>query len=67
MLTDDEHCAFYDDVDSCIEKCGAYLSSPGRREEVRIKGEQFVRAHHTYDQRIANILETRRFVNPLVA
>lgn len=67
MLTDDEHCAFYDDVDSCVEKCGAYISSPGRREEVRIRGEQFVRAHHTYDQRISNILETRRFVNPLVA
>lgn len=30
-----------------------------------IAGERFVRAHHTYDQRIANILENRPFVNPL--
>ncbi len=67
MLREGEHCAFYDDVSSCIEQVGRYLRSPGEREEIRIAGERFVRAHHTYDQRISNILEKRPFVNPLAA
>jgi hypothetical protein len=67
MLTDGEHCAFYDDVQSCIEQCATYLGTPQRSEEIRISGERFVRAHHTYDQRISNILESKPFVNPLAA
>jgi spore maturation protein CgeB len=59
------HCGFYDDVNSCIEQCGKYLSAAGERENIRVEGERFVRAHHTYDQRISNILENRPFVNPL--
>ena len=65
LLRDGEHCAFYDDTRSCIAKCGEYLSIPSEREDIRIAGEKFVRAHHTYDQRIPNILENRPFVNPL--
>ncbi|HEX2721455.1 MAG TPA: glycosyltransferase [Gemmatimonadaceae bacterium] len=67
MLREGEHCGFYRDTQSCIEQCGHYLSNPGEREDIRIAGERFVRAHHTYDQRIANILEHRPFVNPLAA
>ena len=67
MLREGEHCAFYDGAESCIEQCGHYLHAPGEREEIRIEGEKFVRANHTYDQRIANILENRGFENPLVA
>ena len=67
MLRDGEHCAFYDDVQSCIESCATYLSSSARREEIRENGERFVRAHHTYDQRVSNILEGKRFMNPLAA
>jgi len=66
LLRDGEHCAFYDDTSSCISKCGEYLSIPSEREDIRIAGEKFVRAHHTYDQRIPNILENRPFVNPLL-
>jgi hypothetical protein len=65
MLVDGVHCGFYDDVNSCIERCGKYLSAAGERENIRVEGERFVRAHHTYDQRISNILENRPFVNPL--
>lgn len=65
MLHENEHCGFYDDAESCIEQCGRYLGAPGMREEIRIAGERFVREHHTYDQRIANILEDRAFTNPL--
>ena len=67
MLRDGEHCAFYHDTASCIEMCSRYLRSPGEREEIRIQGERFVRACHTYDQRISNILENRAFVNPIAA
>ena len=65
MLRDGEHCAFYEGSESCIEQCARYLSIPSEREEIRIAGERFVRRHHTYDQRIGNILENRPFVNPL--
>lgn len=67
MLAEGEHCAFHSGPASCIEQCERYLSSPGERNEIRLAGEEFVRAHHTYDQRIANILENRQFVNPLAA
>jgi spore maturation protein CgeB len=67
MLKEGEHCGFYTDAASCIEECRRYLGSPQDREEIRRAGEKFVRAHHTYDQRIANILDDREFVNPLAA
>ncbi|MEO8577072.1 MAG: glycosyltransferase [Gemmatimonadales bacterium] len=67
MIRDGEHCAFYDDTQSCIEQIAHYLSIPSEREDIRIAGEKFVRAHHTYDQRIANLLENRPFVNPLAS
>ena len=65
MLTEGEHCAWYDDAESCIEQCTRYLAQPEDRMRIRVQGERFVRAHHTYDQRIANLLENRAFVNPL--
>jgi len=67
MLNENEHCGFYDDPTSCVEQCGRYLGAPAEREEIRIRGERFVRAHHTYDQRVPNILEDRPFTNPLAA
>jgi hypothetical protein len=65
MLRDGEHCAFYDDAESCIEQCKRYLGDSTARNRIRVSGESFVRAHHTYDQRAVNILENRPFVNPL--
>ncbi|HEX6576673.1 MAG TPA: glycosyltransferase [Gemmatimonadaceae bacterium] len=67
MLREGEHCGFYENAASCIEQCRKYLASPDERERIRANGEQFVRANHTYDQRIANILENKQFVNPLAA
>lgn len=64
MLKDGEHCGFYDDIGSCIAQCRDYLSNDGERIHIRAQGERFVRANHTYDQRIANILENRPFVIP---
>jgi hypothetical protein len=64
MLQDRVHCAFYDDVASCIEACRYYLANVQERDAIRRKGEEFVRDNHTYDQRITNILENREFVIP---
>jgi hypothetical protein len=67
MLREGEHCAFYNGAEECIARCELFLGKPDERDEIRVQGERFVRAHHTYDQRIANILENRPFVNPLAA
>lgn len=56
FLRDGEHCAWYADVDECLAKVDHYLCNPGERERIRKQGERFVRANHTYDQRIANLL-----------
>ena len=65
MLREGVHCAFYEGLESCVEQCEVHLAHTGDRERIRRDGEAFVRAHHTYDQRVANILENREFVNPL--
>jgi spore maturation protein CgeB len=65
MLRDGEHCAFYDDAESCVAQCENYLGDPDSRNRIRLAGETFVRANHTYDQRVQNLLENREFVNPL--
>lgn len=65
MLREGEHCAFYDNAASCVEQCRTYLGDPSARNRIRAAGEAFVRANHTYDQRVTNLLENREFVNPL--
>ena len=67
MLREGQHCAFYSGRDSCVAQCEKYLASPADRAAIRQRGEAFVRTHHTYDQRISNLLEHRRFENPLQA
>ncbi|MEO7218189.1 MAG: glycosyltransferase [Gemmatimonadaceae bacterium] len=56
LLRDGEHCAWYTDADDCMAKLDLYLGDPGARERIRAQGESFVRANHTYDQRIHNLL-----------
>jgi hypothetical protein len=65
MLRDDEHCGWYGDADSCLEKIGHYLKDSAARERIRKQGEAFVREHHTFDARIHNLLSGEEFVNPL--
>ncbi|MDQ3243875.1 MAG: glycosyltransferase, partial [Gemmatimonadota bacterium] len=67
MLREGEHCAFYEDAASCLDQCARYLADPAARERIRAAGESFVRANHTYDQRISNLVEGREYVNPLGA
>lgn len=65
LLREGDHCAWYTDVDSCIAKCSHYLANPADRERIRREGQVFVRQHHTYDQRIHNLLSGEAFENPL--
>jgi hypothetical protein len=65
MLRDDEHCAWYDDLDSCLAKIEHYVRDSVERERIRRQGEAFVREHHTFDARIHNLLSGEGFVNPL--
>ena len=67
LLHDGVHCAFYDDDESMLERIGHYLARDEDRDRIRRDGEAFVRAHHTFDQRVHNLLEGRAFVNPLAA
>jgi Glycosyl transferases group 1 len=65
MLREGDHCAWYNDIESCIAKCAYYLENSAARERIRREGQVFVREHHTYDQRIHNLLSGEAYVNPL--
>jgi spore maturation protein CgeB len=60
-----DHCAWYTDLDSCIERIDYYLKNSATRERVRRQGQHFVSEYHTFDQRIHNLLSGEEFVNPL--
>ena len=65
MLREGDHCSWYKDIDSCLTKIGYYLENSASRERIRREGEKFVRDHHTFDQRINNLLSGEAFVTPL--
>ena len=65
LLLDGMHCAWYTDLPSCIQQIRHYLANSDERERIRANGERFVREHHTFDQRICNLLAGEPFVNPL--
>ena len=65
MLREGDHCAWYNDIDSCLDKIDYYLKNSAQRERIRREGQVFVRNNHTFDQRIHNLLSGEAFVNPL--
>jgi hypothetical protein len=65
LLREGDHCAWYKDLESCLDRCAYYLANPATRERIRREGQVFVREHHTFDQRIHNLLSGEAFVNPL--
>lgn len=65
MLREGDHCAWYKDIESCLAQCAYYLESGAQRERIRREGHVFVKEHHTFDQRIRNLLSGEEFVNPL--
>ena len=67
MLREGEHYAWYEDVSGCINRCFHFVANNRERLVIRTQGTAFVRANHTYDQRIPYLLEDREWVNPLPA
>jgi hypothetical protein len=65
MLREGDHCAWYQDIESCLGKIDYYLKNSAARERIRREGQAFVREYHTFDQRIHNLLSGEAFVNPL--
>ena len=65
LLREGDHCAWYRDLESCIDRCTYYLANPATRERIRRQGQHFVEEHHTFDQRIENLLSDDEFINPL--
>jgi hypothetical protein len=65
MLREGDHCAWYKDIESCLAQIGYYLENSAARERIRREGQVFVREHHTFDQRIHNLLSGEAFINPL--
>jgi hypothetical protein len=65
MLHDGEHCAWYTGLDGCVAQAERYLRDADHRERVRRAGERFVRAHHTFDARVPNLLTGEGWTNPL--
>jgi hypothetical protein len=65
LLREGDHCAWYKDLEQCLDRCAYYLGNPAARERVRRQGQHFVAEHHTFDQRIHNLLSGEEFHNPL--
>jgi len=65
LLREGDHCAWYKDLESCLQKIGYYLGQQATRERIRREGQGFVREYHTFDQRIHNLLSGEEFHNPL--
>ena len=66
LVRDGEHCALYDDADSCVELVRHYVADADGRARLRTQAEQFARNYHTYDQRIATLLAGSEWANPLL-
>ncbi|MEJ7809995.1 MAG: glycosyltransferase [Gemmatimonadaceae bacterium] len=65
LLLDGVHCAWFTDFDSCVRQAERYLAAPGEREDIRRRGEAFMRRHHTFDERVPHLLAGTEWVNPL--
>ena len=61
LMLDGIHCAQYDDFDSCVGQVRRYLSNARERARIRDRGERFVRANHTIDQRVPFLLSGAAF------
>lgn len=57
LVTDGEHVAVYDDA-TLVERAEELLHNEALRARIARQGYEHVRAHHTYDHRVAAILDT---------
>jgi spore maturation protein CgeB len=61
LLIDGEHCAWYDDLDQCVERIRYYVDNAAEREKIRAAGEHLVRTRHTFDNRIPYLISGREW------
>lgn len=61
LLLGGVHCDWYSNIDECVELTYRYLADHRERERVRATGEAYVRANHTYDQRVTHLLSGTAF------
>jgi spore maturation protein CgeB len=56
-FTEGEHMAIYRDLDHLRELVAYYLGHPDERQRIAAAGQAHVYAHHTYDQRMARLVD----------
>jgi spore maturation protein CgeB len=56
-FTDGEHLVIYRDLDHLRELVAYYLAHDDERERIAAAGQAHVHAHHTYDHRMARLVE----------
>ena len=60
VLRDDQHLAWYEDGDECVEKIGRYLKDAAARERIAEAGCALAHQQHQYYHRVGRILELVR-------
>jgi hypothetical protein len=58
---DGEHCVWFRSIDQCVEQVRALLADPERRQAMAHRGRQHALAHHTYDHRMAMLLNGEEY------
>jgi NAD(P)-dependent dehydrogenase (short-subunit alcohol dehydrogenase family) len=67
LFQDDLHCAWYDDANHAMNQIERYLADETARTRIRREGRAFLLAHHTFENRLFNLLTGVAWVNPLAA
>ena len=65
LFRDGEHCAWYDDEAHAVELIERYLADDAGRNRIREQGHAFLLEHHTFENRLHNLLTGEPWVNPL--
>lgn len=65
IFRDGEHCGWYDDADHAITQIDRYLGDRPARERIRKQGRSFFLEHHTFENRLHNLLTGEPWRNPL--
>ncbi len=66
LFVDGEHCAWYDDDDHAVSQIDRYLADTAARNRIRAQGRAFLLEHHTFENRLHNLLNGDPWQNPLV-
>ena len=65
LFVDGEHCVWYDDDAQLYRMLDRYLGDAAARDRVRRQGRAFLLQHHTFENRLHNLLTGEPWVNPL--